>query len=108
MAAHLMTTRRHQLSDVANTLQKAIRRGDARVAGYFAIEMFMSSYAAYAWHRRLTISAEECAGRLTVDGAGKHSAKNGRNPGGVYSGCRERARRPRFGSYGERYDTRST
>lgn len=36
----LKTTRGYALSDVASALQKTIRRGDARLAGYFAIEMF--------------------------------------------------------------------
>ncbi len=61
----LATTRGYQLSDVASALQKAIRRGDARVAGYFAIEMFESNYTAYAWRRLLTISAEDCADLIT-------------------------------------------
>ena len=63
----LMTTRGYQLSDVASALQKTIRRGDARLAGYFAIEMFESGYAAYAWRRLLTISAEDCAGIVTQE-----------------------------------------
>ena len=63
----LMTIRRYQLSDVASALQKAIRRGDARLAGYFAVEMFESNYTAYAWRRLLTISAEDCAGLVTQE-----------------------------------------
>jgi replication-associated recombination protein RarA len=55
------------LSEVASALQKAIRRGDERVAGYFAIEMFESGYTAYAWRRLLTISAEDCAGIITQE-----------------------------------------
>jgi replication-associated recombination protein RarA len=62
-----MTVRGYQLSDVASALQKAIRRGDARLAGYFAIEMFESKYAAYAWRRLLTVSAEDCAGIVTQE-----------------------------------------
>jgi len=63
----LMTTRGYQLSDVASALQKAIRRGDARLAGYFAIEMFESNYTAYAWRRLLTVSAEDCHGLITQE-----------------------------------------
>jgi replication-associated recombination protein RarA len=63
----LMTVRNYQLSDVASALQKAIRRGDARLAGYFAVEMFESGYAAYAWRRLLTVSAEDCAGIVTTE-----------------------------------------
>lgn len=61
------TIRGYALSDVASALQKTIRRGDARLAGYFAIELFESGYAAYAWRRLLTISAEDCAGVLTQE-----------------------------------------
>jgi replication-associated recombination protein RarA len=61
------TIRGYHLSDVASALQKAVRRGDARIAGYFAIEMFESGYAAYAWRRLLTISAEDCAGLVTAE-----------------------------------------
>ena len=63
----LTTTRGYHLSDVASALQKAVRRGDARLAGYFAIEMFESNYTAYAWRRLLTISAEDCAGIVTQE-----------------------------------------
>jgi replication-associated recombination protein RarA len=63
----LMTVRGYQLSDVASALQKAIRRNDARLAGYWAIELFESRYAAYAWRRLLTVSAEDCAGIVTQE-----------------------------------------
>lgn len=68
----LLTSRGYQLSDVASALQKAIRRGDARLAGYFAIEMFerggqSPGYPGYAWRRLLTISAEDCAGIITQE-----------------------------------------
>ena len=59
------TVRGYRLGDVVSALQKTIRRGDARLAGYFAIEMFESNFAAYAWRRLLTISAEDCAGVIT-------------------------------------------
>jgi replication-associated recombination protein RarA len=61
------TKRKYDLSEVVSAMQKAIRRGDVRVAGYFAIEMFESNYAAYAWRRLLTISAEDCAGLITQE-----------------------------------------
>jgi replication-associated recombination protein RarA len=70
----LTTTRGYQLSDVASALQKTIRRGDARLAGYFAIEIFESGYAAYAWRRLLTISAEDCAGIVTQEIKSLHDA----------------------------------
>jgi len=62
----LMTARGYHLSEVASALQKAIRRNDARTAGYFAIELMESGYAPYAWRRLLTVSAEDCAGTVTA------------------------------------------
>ncbi len=61
----LTTIRGHALLDVASALQKAIRRGDARLAGYWTIELFESNYREYLWRRLLTISAEDCAGVIT-------------------------------------------
>jgi len=48
-------------------MQKAIRRGDATLAGYWALELFHSGYGAYVWRRLLTISAEDCWGILTAE-----------------------------------------
>lgn len=60
-----MTTRGYVLLDVASAMQKAIRRNDARMAGYWAIELFESGYREYVWRRLLTISAEDCWGIIT-------------------------------------------
>jgi len=85
----MMTVRRYVLSEVVSAMQKAIRRGDARVAGYFAIEMFESNYTAYAWRRLLTISAEDCAGIITQEIKALHDAwvvldKSGKGRGRVF------------------------
>jgi len=61
----LTTARGHDLLDVASALQKAVRRGDARLAGYWAVELFESNYRDYVWQRLLTISAEDCWGVIT-------------------------------------------
>jgi replication-associated recombination protein RarA len=61
----IRTIRGYRLSEVASALQKTIRRGDARLAGYFAIEMFESNFREYLWRRLLTISAEDCWGVIT-------------------------------------------
>jgi replication-associated recombination protein RarA len=61
----LLTVRGHVLLEVASALQKAIRRGDARLAGYWTIELFESGYREYVWRRLLTISAEDCWGVIT-------------------------------------------
>lgn len=52
--------------EVASALQKACRRGDVRLAGFMAIELF-PRYATYCWKRLLTISAEDCYGQVTKE-----------------------------------------
>jgi replication-associated recombination protein RarA len=61
----LKTVRGYELLEVASALQKAIRRADARLAGYWAIELFESNYKEYLWRRLLVISAEDCWGVIT-------------------------------------------
>jgi replication-associated recombination protein RarA len=41
-------------------MQRAIRRGDIRLAGYWALELWASGYGNYVWKRLLTVSAEDC------------------------------------------------
>jgi replication-associated recombination protein RarA len=48
-------------------MQKSIRRGDTKTAGYFALELFHSNYHEYVWKRLMTISAEDCGGIITVE-----------------------------------------
>jgi replication-associated recombination protein RarA len=62
---NLKTTRGYGLLDVASALQKAIRRGDARLACYWALELYDSNYGGYVWRRLLIISAEDCFGIIT-------------------------------------------
>ena len=44
--------------EVSSAMQKAIRRADAAVAGFFALELWTSGYRDYVWKRLFTISAE--------------------------------------------------
>lgn len=68
MGGYAPTTRGgHRLSEVASALQKAIRRADARLAGYWAVEMLESNFGPYAWRRLLVISAEDCGGCITFE-----------------------------------------
>jgi replication-associated recombination protein RarA len=68
MNGHTMNTvRGYSLGEVISALQKTIRRGDERLAGYFAMELFESGFEAYAWRRLLTISAEDCHGCITQE-----------------------------------------
>lgn len=63
----LRTFRGYDFYEASSTMQKAIRRADARTAGYFALEMWKSGYWKYVWKRLLTISAEDCHGILTKE-----------------------------------------
>jgi len=63
----ILTKRGYALLDVASALQKSIRRGDAKLAGYMAQELVASGYTTYVWKRLLTISAEDCAGIITAE-----------------------------------------
>ena len=61
----LKTVRGYSFFDVSSAMQKAVRRCDAAVAGYFAIELWESGYRDYVWKRLYTISAEDCYGLVT-------------------------------------------
>ncbi len=65
MRYELRPKRGYAMMDVASAMQKAVRRGDAKMAGYWAIELFESNYRDYVWRRLLTISAEDCWGVIT-------------------------------------------
>lgn len=67
MQYKILTKRGYELLDVASVLQKSIRRGDTKKAGYFAQELVASNYHNYVWKRLLTISAEDCAGIITQE-----------------------------------------
>jgi len=70
----LQTKRGYIFSEVSSAMQKAIRRGDTRIAGYFAIELFESGYFLYLWKRLLTISAEDCADIITLEVESLHNS----------------------------------
>lgn len=63
----LQTKKGYDFFLATSAMQKAVRRGDAKLAGYFAIELFESGYKEYVWLRLLTISAEDCWGILTQE-----------------------------------------
>lgn len=87
----IKTARGYALLDVASALQKAIRRGDGRLAGYWAIELWESNCQDYLWRRLLTISAEDCWGILTQEIVALHTAwkeiaaRKGRAAGRVFA-----------------------
>ena len=59
--------RGYDFFEVSSAMQKAIRRSDAAVAGYFALELWTSGYRDYVWKRLFTISAEDCYGVITKE-----------------------------------------
>jgi replication-associated recombination protein RarA len=68
------TKQGYPFDEASSAMQKAIRRGDTRIAGYFAIEFYESNMANYIWKRLLTISAEDCAGVITQEIEALHQA----------------------------------
>ena len=75
------TTRGYEFGEVSSAMQKAIRRGDAKLAGYWALELFASGYGNYVWKRLLTISAEDCWGILTQEVEALHDGYQHVNKG---------------------------
>ena len=61
------SARGYRLGDCVSCVQKAIRRGDTKLAGYFAHELVASGYAGWLWKRLLVISAEDCWGCITAE-----------------------------------------
>ena len=70
----LKTVNGYDFYEVASAMQKAIRRADVRVAGFFALELWHSNYQGYVWKRLLTISAEDCYGLITQEIEALHQA----------------------------------
>jgi len=70
----LRTIRHYNFSEVSSAMQKAIRRGDAALAGYWALELWQSGFGKYVWKRLLTISAEDCWGILTQEVKALHDS----------------------------------
>lgn len=62
MRYEVKTLRGYDLFEVASALQKSLRRGDIRMAGYWVTEMGKSGFGGYAWKRLLTVAAEDCHG----------------------------------------------
>lgn len=73
MAYKMFTKHGYKLFDVVSALQKSIRRGDAKTAGYFALEMEASGYVRYLWRRLFVISAEDIAGCVTQEVEALHN-----------------------------------
>ena len=63
----LRTIRNYKFSEVSSAMQKAVRRGDTQLAGYWALELWASGFGNYVWKRLLTVSAEDCWGIITQE-----------------------------------------
>ena len=63
----IRTVTGYDFFEVSSAMQKAIRRNDATVAGYFALELWTSGYRDYVCKRLFTISAEDCHGCITKE-----------------------------------------
>jgi len=63
----ITTKHNYDFYEIASCLQKAIRRGDAKIAGFAALELWESRYDNYLWKRLFTISAEDCWGVITQE-----------------------------------------
>ena len=74
MSYHLHTKRGYSFPAVSSAMQKAVRRGDAKLAGYWALELWASGFGQYVWRRLLTISAEDCWGILTQEVKALHDS----------------------------------
>ena len=89
MKKSLTTKRGYDLYEVASALQKAIRRNETAIAGYFALELLESGYHNYVWKKLLTISAEDCHGIITQEiealrNAFNEQYKPGTNKGRIF------------------------
>ena len=68
-----LTKRGYRFDEVSSAMQKAIRRGETTLAGYWALELVESGYSFYVWKRLYTISAEDCFGIITAEIKALHS-----------------------------------
>ena len=60
MAGFKLTTKKgYDFFEVASAFQKAIRRCDEKSAMYWAVELYESGKAAYAWKRMLIMASED-------------------------------------------------
>lgn len=65
----LKTSNGYLLSEAISALQKEVRRGNAKLAGFWALEVWsgQKGYDEYVWRRLLVISAEDVAGYVTQE-----------------------------------------
>ena len=59
------TKRGYNFYEVLSAFQKAIRRGDGRLAGYWALELYDSGFETHVWNRLRVIACEDIAEPVT-------------------------------------------
>ena len=59
------TKRGYNFYEVLSAFQKAIRRGDGRLAGYWALELYDSGFETHIWNRLRVIACEDIAEPVT-------------------------------------------
>jgi len=74
MSYHIDTKRGYSFPAVSSAMQKADRRGDAKLAGYWSLALWASGFGQYVWHRLLTVSADDCRGILTQEVKALHDS----------------------------------
>ncbi len=63
----IRTKRGYDFGEVSSAMQKAVRRADTRLAGFWALELWQSGFGNYVWKRLLTVSAEDVWGLITTE-----------------------------------------
>ena len=70
----IRTKRGYDFGEVSSAMQKAVRRADTRLAGYWALELWASGFGNYVWKRLLTVSAEDVWGLITSEVKALHES----------------------------------
>ena len=62
-----ITKRGYNFYEVLSAFQKAIRRGDGKLAGYWAMELYDSGFESHVWNRLRVIACEDIAEPITKE-----------------------------------------
>jgi replication-associated recombination protein RarA len=63
----MVTKRGYDYWEVESALEKAVRRGDGRMAGYWALELCDSGYQGHVWKRLHIMACEDIAEPMTKE-----------------------------------------
>ena len=62
-----ITKRGYNFYEVLSAFQKAIRRGDGKLAGYWALELYDSGFESHVWNRMRIIACEDVADPISKE-----------------------------------------